>query len=185
MRPSQENLKMTAENIYFELSEYFDNDTVLAKALVPYYGRSYYTIKRNLNTFAFCKSESTADFIKAASTLLAQIRNQKINARAVLLIGSHIDSVTLIEQAKKLVNLGINVIAPQTIIDNTYKQFWDYVQVDVNFADFVVIHELDNSELQSLKKLITLKEIIATTEMNDLITHAIKVSLKKCKYAIK
>ena len=134
MNSDRNALKNIAEKKYFELLQYFENDRGIAKALAPCYGRSIDVLKRNLELFTFRNQKSTQDFIDAANVVLAKIKVQKINATALLLIGFDMSPIVLGEQAKKLIDLGINVIAPQAIIENTHGQFWDYIKADIALA---------------------------------------------------
>lgn len=185
MHSDRDNLKNIAEKKYFELLQYFENDRGIAKALAPQYGRSIDVLKRNLELFTFRNQKSTQDFITAANVVLAKIKVQKIDATALLLIGFNMSSIVLVEQAKKLIDLGINVIAPQAIIENAHEQFWDYIKADIALADFIVIYEVNGVENTLLQDTAKDKEIINIQDINDVKAYAKRVTLKKCKYSVK
>ena len=93
--------------------------------------------------------------------------------------------IVLAEQAKKLIDLGINVIAPQTIIENTHEQFWDYIKADIALADYIVIYEVNGVENTLLQDTAKDKEIIDIHDISDVKAYARRVTLKKCKYIVK
>ena len=104
---------------------------------------------------------------------------QKIKATALLLIGVDKNPIALIEQAKKLIGLGLNVIAPQAIIENTHEQFWEYVQTDITLADFIVTWEINDIENKLLHDTAQGKVIIDIQDINEITVCARRVSLKK------
>ncbi|KFL35001.1 MULTISPECIES: hypothetical protein [unclassified Sulfurospirillum] len=185
MHSDRDALKNIAEKKYFELLQYFENDRSIAKALTPHYGRSNSVLKRNLGLFSFRNQKSTQDFIDAANVVLAKIKVQEINATALLFIGFDMSPIVLVEQAKKLIDLGINVIAPQAIIENTHEQFWEYVKADIALSDFIVIYEVNDVENTLLQDTAKDKEIIDIQDINDLKAYARRVTLKKCKSRVK
>lgn len=185
MNSDRDALKNIAEKKYFELLQYFENDRGIAKALAPHYGRSIDVLKRNLGLFTFRNQKSTQDFISAANVVIAKIKVQKIDATALLLIGFDMSPIVLVEQAKKLIDLGINVIAPQAIIENTHEQFWEYIKADIALADFIVICEVNGVENTLLQDTVKGKEIIDIENIIDVKVYARRVTLKKCKYSMK
>ena len=104
---------------------------------------------------------------------------QKIKATVLLLIGFNKNPISLRDQAKKLVGLGLNVIAPQAIIENTHEQFWEYIQTDITLADFIVTWEINDIENKLLHDTAQGKVIIDIQDINEITVCARRVSLKK------
>lgn len=182
---SGQNLKEIAEAKYYELLEYFESENKMATALADFMDVDKKTIVRNLQIFSFRKSTSTLEFIKAANMVLNRVKSMKINATVLLLSGANISNLVMVEEARKLIDLGINIIAPGLLIESEHEQFWEYVKADVALVDFIVICEINGVENTLLQDTAKDKEIIDIQDINDIKAYARRVTLKKCKYSVK
>ena len=134
----KQKYRQIAKERYMELIDILQTDKSIAKALHPFYGRTVSTIERNLSMLSFKNELSNIDFINAASQLLYKLENMSIEATVLFLSGEQVELIKITQNAKKLFNRGLNVIAPQSIITHQHEQFWDYVKADAIFADFLI-----------------------------------------------
>lgn len=182
---SGQNLKEIAEAKYYELLEYFESENKMATALADFMDVDKKTIVRNLQIFSFRKSTSTLEFIKAADMVLNRVKSMKINATVLLLSGANISNLVMVEEARKLIDLGINIIAPGLLMESEHEQYWEYVKADVALVDFIVTCDIDTIEYCLLLDKKDDKEIFDIKSIKDIQTFAIQVTLKKCKFRLK
>lgn len=174
--------KLEAENIYFQLFTIFENDNSIAKELAPLYGAHPFTLVRNLRTFAFKKKESTLKFIESGKQLLSKLISDyndspRFKVKALLLVSSDISALRIKENALFLSSLKIQALVPQLLFDFDEKQFLEYMQLDLELADFIVVEkELDVNYIESLKK--SRKEIITIDDIDSIKLHALRAALK-------
>lgn len=183
---SIENLssaKQTAEQLYFQLKNYYGTDRAIANALSPEYKRSADVIRRNLGLFAFRNQKSTQDFISAAEVVLTRLKKLKPRATALLLIGSDLSPLVLRDTAKGIMLDGINIIAPQAYFSDNNLEFWEHFKADMEFANFIITRDLTKSQLQQLEYLQSKHskdlQVFEYQEMEEIKAFAIQLSLLK------
>lgn len=177
--------KQTAEQLYFQLKNYYRTDRDIANALSPEYQRPVRAdvIKRNLTLFAFRNQKSTNDFIKAAEVVLTRLKKLKPSATALLLIGSDLSALVLRDTAKSIMQDGINIIAPQAYFGDNNLEFWEHFKADMEFADFIITRELTKSQNEHLVYLQSKHskelQVFEFQEIEEIKAFAIQLSLQK------
>lgn len=175
--------KRTAEQLYFQLKNYYGTDRAIANALSPEYKRSADVIKRNLGLFAFRNQKSTTDFINAARVILNRLKSMKPNATALLLIGNDLSPLVLMETARSFMLIGINVIAPQAYFGDDNSEFWEHFQSDMDFSNFIITRDITNIQLKQLETLQKNNskelQVFEYQDIEEIKAFAIQLSLQK------
>lgn len=178
--------RIEAECLYSKLRTIFnDNDLLIAKLLEPFYKRSKYTIRRNLDKIAFKNFESNMRFIDAAQKILVEIEALPVNASALLLSRESASELRIKEILHLFLSHKIHVLAPQLLIDDTNdaKQFWNFVQADLMLCDFIIADDLLPAQRRQLEKINQNKlEIFEKNDVEFIKIQALQATLKKRDY---
>jgi len=181
-----DDLGLSAERLYFELLFLLESDKEIAKRLQKFYNASAYTIERNLKSFRFKNKNATQRFIDSSILLIDELKTKELESTVLVLQNQDKSALCLKQTAKKLLELGLHVLAPQFIVDQDEdeSQFWRFVQEDIQMADFVVIDELtshDKKLLRNKLKKFTNEEIeiYDAKDLHNIQKCALKNTIKK------
>gem|GEM_PF-1419356 len=139
--------RLEAEGMYFKLHGMLGSNYAIAKKIAPYYQASAFSIRRNLDTFAFRNKTSTDRFIKSAKRVLDELDNQEISASALLLFHPTTSEIYVKEKANLYAAMGIHAIVPQLLYDTTKGDFWSMVRRDGHYSDFIITHDLQDEQM--------------------------------------
>jgi len=177
-----QNLRMQASNIYFELIARLGDEKTVAQRIAPLFKSKIGVVKRFLNRFSFRNKKSTEKFIRIGNRVLKELDEHEINARALLVCDNKQSPVEIKEKVKHFLGLGIWIAAPQLLVDVQDAQFWNFVQQDAKYVDFIIapscLTEIKNNEICKIAAMYDI-EVMDEHMDNEIKVHALQISIAR------
>ena len=91
-------------------------------------------------------------------------------------------AVEIKEKVKHFLGLGIWIVAPQLLVDFQDAQFWNFVQQDAKYVDFMIaascLTEIKNNEICKIAAMYDI-EVMDENNDNEIKVHALQISITR------